>query len=97
MADLIRYINITLATACILCGTPQWRRLLSGGREQLHWLASILLNVTALIGSIEGLRLHSPPGIATYALAVALIFLLAAILYPPAQARFARHDKEHQP
>jgi hypothetical protein len=97
MADLIRYINITLAVACAVCGTPQWRRLMSGGREQLHWLASILLNATALIGSIEGLRLHSPPGIATYALAVALIFLLATVLYLPVQARFTRHEKEGQP
>lgn len=96
MADLIRYINITLAVACILCGTPQWRRLLSGGREQLHWLASILLNLTALGGSVEALHRHIPPGIATYALAVALIFLLAAVLYPPVQARFTRHEKEDQ-
>lgn len=87
MDDWIRYYNIACSIAIAIVGSPQlFGRngfLTRGGKSQLHWQSSILLNLTALWGTIEALRAGYGGGFRVYFLAIALTWLLATVLWMP--------------
>lgn len=92
MDELIRYYNVVLATGIGIVGTSQLRALFaeSDHRERLHWLSTILLNLTSLWGTIESLRAGYPGGVRVYLLAVALTWLFVAVAYQPWERLKAR-------
>lgn len=96
MDDLIRYYNVIMAVGIGIVGTSQLRELFeySDRRERLHWLSTILLNLTALWGTVESLRAGYPGGARIYFLAVALTWLFVAVAYRPLERLQAwRHGK----
>lgn len=96
MDDIFRWYNIACAISIALVGTPQLRWIFSlGGQEQLHWQSTILLNLTALWGTIESLRAGYPAGLRVYLLSMALTWLLVAVCYEPWD-RWQEHRKRAQ-
>lgn len=82
--EWVRYYNIAVSVVVAIVGTPQLRTFLTlGGRRQLSWQALILFNLTAFWGSIEALRAGAHGGIRMYLLAIAITWLLAAVLIDP--------------
>lgn len=84
MDDAVRWMNLVVSLATILIGTSQarqWARFTP--MERLHWQSTAVLNLAALIGTVEGLRGGYPGGVRVYLLAVGLWWLLAAVLYRP--------------
>lgn len=82
--DAVRIYNVTAAVLIIVLGTVQagrWRSFDTA--ERLHWQATALFNLTALIGSAESLRDGLPGGLRVYLLAVGLSWLLAVVLHHP--------------
>ena len=99
MIDVVRWFNVAAALVVIAAGTVQirqWRTFRPA--ERLHWQSTALFNLTALIGSLESLRGHLAGGSRVYLLAVALTWLLAAVLHRPyARWRARRRTHEESP
>ncbi len=93
--EVLRWYTATAAGLVILVGTWQARRWLAFElREQLHWLSTTLLNLGVLVASIEALVYGIPGGVRTYLFAVAVTWLLAAVVYHPLAVWRARRRRE---
>ena len=91
MDDVLRVYSLTLCLLIIAAGTAQMRRWLTyAPQERLHWLSTALLNLAALVGTWEALRAGYPGGLRVHLTALALTWLLAAVLYRPVCAARAR-------
>lgn len=93
--EVLRWYSVTASVLVILVGTAQWRRWPQfRAQERLHWLSTALLNLAALVGSLEALAYGLPGGVRIYLVAVAVTWLLVAVLHHPAAAWRARHRQE---
>lgn len=98
MDDWVRYYNLACCVAIAIAGSPQLFGkdgfLTRGGKSQLHWQSSILLNLTAFWGTIESLRAGYSGGFRVYFLAIALTWLLVTVLWKPLEfLRSRREDR----
>lgn len=95
MDDWVRYYNLACCLAIAIAGAPQLFGkngfLTRGGKDQLHWQSSILLNLTAGWGTIESLRGHYDGGFRVYFLSIGLTWLLVTVLYRPLEKWHDRH------
>lgn len=92
--DAVRWLNLALSIATIVAGTAQIRRWRGfSTMERLHWQSTAVLNLAALIGTVEGLLGHYPGGWRVYVLTVGLVWLLAAVLYQPVCAWRHKRDQ----
>jgi len=92
MADDVRIYTICVCITVALVGTPQlWRWMRGTAEERLHWLATVAINLAILLGTFEALRAHADGGIRVYLVAVAMTWLLAAVLYRPVHTVLERH------
>lgn len=95
MADDIRLYTISVCVLVILIGTPQLRRWMRGtAEERLHWLSTIALNLAILLGTADAYRQDIPGGTRLYLVAVAVTWLLAAVLYQPVHDLLELRKKE---
>ncbi len=95
IVELLRTYNLVVAALIIVAGTCQWRRWRTfPPQERLHWQATALLNLAALIGAVEALARGTRPGIAVWIVAVALTWLLCAVLYWPVTTLMHNRKKE---
>ncbi len=91
MDEVLRIYSVTLCCLVIVVGTAQARRWLAlSPEERLHCLSSALLNLAALVGTVEALRAGYPGGGRVYLVAVAVTWLLAAVSYRPLTAALRR-------
>lgn len=91
MNDAVRWLNLALSVAVIVAGTVQIRRWRGfTPTERLHWQSTAVLNLAALIGTVESLIGGYPGGLRIYLISVGLCWLLAAVLYRPICARRTR-------
>lgn len=99
MDDLMRWYNVAVAATVVIAGTAQSRRWAAFSvPERLHWQATAVLNLTALIGTWESLRAGYPGGLRVYLLAVGVTWLLAAVLHDPlTRWRTRRHATKESP
>lgn len=94
MDDVVRVYSLAVAVLVVAVGTAQIRRWPAfDPQERLHWLATCLLNLTALVGTWESLRAGYPGGLRVYLLALALTWLLAAVSYQPVTAWRTRRQE----
>lgn len=83
MPEFIRYYSIAVSVLVILIGTYQIRSWWTfRNAERIHWLSTASLNLAMLIGSIEAQIRNLPIGPRNYLVALALTWLLAAVIYP---------------
>ena len=87
----LRVYVIAVSVVCAVAGSLQWRRWPRFKPEnQLAWLALAALNLAIGIGTLESLHAHLPGGYRNYLTALAMTWLLAAVLYVPVTERWAR-------
>lgn len=94
MPDLIYWLRvyvIVVSVVVAVIGSLQWRRWCEFKVEnRLAWLAVIFLNFAMGFGTVESLHAGIPGGPRNYVTALAMTFLLAAVLYHPVRALRAR-------
>jgi hypothetical protein len=98
--DLVYWLRVyvlIVAVVVAVVGTLQWRRW-SGFKveNRLAWLALVALNLALGFGTLETLQQNLPGGLRNYIVALAMTFLLAAVLYHPACAVRARLRHRHR-
>lgn len=91
MTDALRLYVIVVSILVCVAGTFQWRRWSGFAPEnQLAWLAIAALNAAVGYGTFETWRAGLPGGVRNHVLALAMTWLLAAVLYHPATSLLAR-------
>lgn len=84
VTDWLRVYVIIVAVFVAVAGSLQWRRWPGFKVEnRLAWLAIVALNFSMGFGTLETLRAGFPGGPRNYVSALAMTFLLAAVLYHP--------------
>ena len=95
----LRLYVIAVSLICAVAGTLQCRRFPTFKPEnQLAWLALAALNVAIGLGTFESLEAHIPGGYRNYLVALAMTWLLAAVLYVPTHNwRARRRESKENP
>jgi hypothetical protein len=99
MGDALRIYTTSVCLLCALIGTPQLRSWMRNAtpQEHLHWMSTVALNVAIGIGTLDAYLSGAPGGWRLYLVAVAVTWLLAAVLYRPVRWLIDRHgSKESQ-
>lgn len=99
MGDALRIYTMTVCLMCAVIGTPQlpgWMRDASP-QEHLHWLSTVALNAAIGLGTLEAFLADAPGGWRLYLVAVAVTWLLAAVLYRPVRWLIERRRPRKEP
>lgn len=87
MDEAVRLYTVAVCLSCAVIGTPQLRGWMRDAtpHEHLHWMSTVALNLAIGVGTFEAYLSDVPGGWRVYLVAVAVTWLLAAVLYRPAR------------